>query len=133
MTEESKLTTQGGAMKRRIVRSLSALVIAGTIAGGLSGGVAGAASPRCVPKTGTPPSVCLYQYPGENIIVIQPTNNLTASIVAGTRVQGAVVAYGLSEYGGAVYCSPTTHTYHLVYVTGGSMAHERELRVACRT
>jgi hypothetical protein len=27
--------------------------------------------------------------------------------------------------------NPTTHTYHLVYVTGGSTAHERELRVAC--
>lgn len=120
-------------MKGRIVLNLGALVIAGTIAAGIGDGAAGAASPRCVPRTGAPPSVCLYQEPGRDIIAIRPTENLSASIIAGARMQGAVIAYGPSGYGGVVYCSPTTHTYHLVYVTGGSMAHERELRVACLT
>jgi hypothetical protein len=112
---------------------LGALLIAGTIAAPLSGGAAGAASPRCVPKTSAPPSVCLYQYPGINIVVVQPNNKLSVHVIAGTKQQGAVVVDGSSGYGAAVYCNPTTHTYHLVYLTGGSTPHERELRLACLT
>jgi len=118
-------------MKVRIVRMLGVLLIAGTIAAPLSGGVAGAAGLGCLPKAGKPPYVCVYQNSGENIIFIRPTKILSASLAGGKRGLGATVVYRSSGYGISVYCNTSTHTYRLVYLTGGSTPHERKLGIAC--